>query len=91
MCACYGYAGVVAYPKIWGEVILGPGAPGSALGSGFDRTSPKERNHVTRVCRQCPNNGTYWMPVIAGEPYYFIVRYYGPDLDALPPGPCDRK
>jgi hypothetical protein len=38
-----------------------------------------------------PNNGTYWMPVIAGEPYYFIVRYYGPDLDALPPGPCDRK
>lgn len=37
-----------------------------------------------------PNDGTYWMPVIAGEPYYFIVRYYGPDLDALPPGPCDR-
>jgi hypothetical protein len=36
-----------------------------------------------------PNDGTYWMPVIAGEPYYFIVRYYGPDLDALPPGPCD--
>jgi len=38
-----------------------------------------------------PNNGTYWMPVIAGEPYYFIVRYYGPDLSALPPGPCDRR
>ena len=37
------------------------------------------------------DDGTYWMPVIAGDPYYFIVRYYGPDLDALPPGPCDRK
>jgi hypothetical protein len=37
-----------------------------------------------------PDDGTYWMPVIAGEPYYFIVRHDGTDLDALPPGPCDR-
>ena len=37
-----------------------------------------------------PDDGTYWMPVISGEPYYFSMRYYGPDLAALPPGPCDR-
>lgn len=28
-----------------------------------------------------PNNGTYWMPVIDGEDYYFIVRYYLPQED----------
>ena len=36
-----------------------------------------------------PRDGTYWMPVNAGEPYYFIVRYYQPDLNNLPPRPCD--
>ena len=30
------------------------------------------------------------MPVNPDEPYYFVVRYYGPDLDALPPGPCEQ-
>jgi len=35
-----------------------------------------------------PNDGTYWMPVNAGEPYYFVVRYYKPDISALPPKPC---
>lgn len=34
-----------------------------------------------------PKDGTYWMPVNAGEPYYFILRYYGPDLTDLPPRP----
>jgi hypothetical protein len=29
------------------------------------------------------------MPVNAGEPYYFVVRYYQPDLNNLPPMPCD--
>jgi hypothetical protein len=33
-------------------------------------------------------DGTYWMPVNAGEPYYFVVRYYKPDVDKLPPKPC---
>jgi hypothetical protein len=28
------------------------------------------------------------MPVNAGEPYYFVVRYYKPDVDQLPPKPC---
>ncbi len=35
-----------------------------------------------------PKDGTYWMPVNAGEPYYLIVRYYKPDVDKLPPKPC---
>ncbi|MBT8379682.1 MAG: DUF1254 domain-containing protein [Ignavibacteria bacterium] len=36
-----------------------------------------------------PEDGTYWMPVNAGEPYYFVARYYKPDLNNLPPRPCD--
>jgi len=35
-----------------------------------------------------PKDGTYWMPVNAGEPYYFVVRYYKPDVDNLPQKPC---
>jgi hypothetical protein len=35
-----------------------------------------------------PNDGTYWMPVNAGEPYYFVVRYYKPDISKLPLKPC---
>ncbi len=35
-----------------------------------------------------PKNGTYWMPVNAGEPYYFVVRYYKPDVGQLPAKPC---
>jgi hypothetical protein len=35
-----------------------------------------------------PEDGTYWMPVNADEPYYFVVRYYKPDIDKLPPKPC---
>jgi hypothetical protein len=55
-------------------------------------TDPDDDGDVTiTFSADDPSDGTYWMPVIAGEPYYFIVRYYGPDLDALPPGPCDSK
>jgi hypothetical protein len=36
-----------------------------------------------------PKDGTYWMPVNAGEPYYFVVRYYKADLNNLPPSHCD--
>ena len=35
-----------------------------------------------------PKDGTYWMPVNAEEPYYFIVRYYDADLNNLPAGAC---
>jgi hypothetical protein len=55
-------------------------------------TIPDDDGKVTiTFSAEDPNDETYWMPVIAGDPYYFIVRYYGPDLDALPPGPCDQK
>jgi hypothetical protein len=36
-----------------------------------------------------PKDGTYWMPVIAGEPYYFVARYYKPDVNNLPKKPCN--
>ena len=35
-----------------------------------------------------PEDGTYWMPVNAGEPYYFLVRYYNADLSSYP-SPCE--
>jgi len=35
-----------------------------------------------------PKDGTYWMPVNNGEPYYFVVRYYKPDVNNLPKKPC---
>jgi len=35
-----------------------------------------------------PKDGTYWMPVNVGEPYYFVMRYYKPDVDNLPKKPC---
>jgi hypothetical protein len=37
-----------------------------------------------------PKDGTYWMPVNAGEPYYLIVRYYKPDVNNLPKKPCKQ-
>lgn len=55
-------------------------------------TVPQDDGNVTiTFSADDPNDGSYWMPVIDGEPYYFIVRYYGPNLEALPPGPCDRS
>jgi hypothetical protein len=36
-----------------------------------------------------PKDGTYWMPVNAGEPYYFVCRYYKPDINNLPKKPCN--
>jgi hypothetical protein len=35
-----------------------------------------------------PKDGSYWMPVNAGEPYYFVGRYYKADLNNIPTGPC---
>jgi len=29
------------------------------------------------------------MPVNAGEPYYFVTRYYKPDLSNIPEKPCN--
>ena len=52
-------------------------------------TRPDANGNITITFSvEDPKDGTYWMPVNAGEPYYFVVRYYKPDVDKLPPKPC---
>ena len=46
-------------------------------------------NFIITFSVEDPKDGTYWMPVNAGEPYYFVVRYYKADLNNLPPTHCD--
>jgi hypothetical protein len=53
-------------------------------------TKPDGKGNITVTFSvKDPKDGTYWMPVNAGEPYYFVIRYYQPDLNNLPPNPCD--
>jgi len=53
-------------------------------------TTPDENGYIiVTFSVEDPNDGTYWMPVNAGEPYYFLVRYYKPDVDNLPKKPCN--
>ncbi|WP_430814088.1 DUF1254 domain-containing protein [Carboxylicivirga sp. RSCT41] len=53
-------------------------------------TQPDDNGNITITFSvEDPKDGTYWMPVNAGEPYYFIARYYSPDLNNIPPNPCD--
>jgi hypothetical protein len=52
-------------------------------------TKPDENGNITITFSvEGPEDGTYWMPVNAGEPYYFVVRYYKPDVNNLPKKPC---
>jgi hypothetical protein len=52
-------------------------------------TNPDENGNITiTFSMEDPKDGTYWMPVNEGEPYYFVCRYYKPDLNNLPPKPC---
>jgi hypothetical protein len=52
-------------------------------------TKPDANGNITVTFSvKNPKDDTYWMPVNAGEPYYFVVRYYKPDVDKLPPKPC---
>ncbi len=52
-------------------------------------TTPDENGNITITFSvEDPEDSTYWMPVNAGEPYYFVVRYYKPDVNNLPKKPC---
>lgn len=53
-------------------------------------TKPDENGNITiTFSSEDPKDGTYWMPVNAGEPYYFVCRYYKPDVNNLPKKPCN--
>ena len=53
-------------------------------------TKPDANGNITITFSvEDPKDGTYWMPVNAGEPYYFVVRYYRADLNNLPKTHCD--
>lgn len=53
-------------------------------------TEPDENGNITiTFSNEDPDDGTYWMPVNAGEPYYFVARYYKPDVNNLPQKPCN--
>jgi hypothetical protein len=52
-------------------------------------TEPDSDGNITVTFSvEDPSDGTYWMPVNSGEPYYFVTRYYKPDLNNIPPKPC---
>jgi hypothetical protein len=52
-------------------------------------TQPGENGNITITFSvEDPKDGTFWMPVNADEPYYFVCRYYKPDVNNLPKEPC---
>jgi len=59
------------------------------LFNAYNTKPDANRNITVTFSVDDPKDGTYWMPVNAGEPYYFVVRYYKPDVDHLPPKPCN--
>lgn len=53
-------------------------------------TEPDENGNISITFSvEDPKDGTYWIPVNAGEPYYYVTRYYKPDVDNLPETPCE--
>lgn len=55
----------------------------------YNTTADENGNITITFSIEDPKDGTYWMPVVTGEPYYFVVRYYSADLDNLPKTHCD--
>ena len=48
-------------------------------------TKPDANGNITITFSvEDPKDGTYWMPVNAGEPFYVIPRYYKADLNNIP-------
>lgn len=43
----------------------------------------KDGNIQVTFSVEDPQDGTYWMPVNAGEPYYYVERFYGPELGQI--------
>ena len=63
--------------------------PGSNdLFNAYNTVPDAEGNITITFSAEDPQDGTYWMPVIAGEPYYFVIRYYKADLENLPANHC---
>ena len=53
-------------------------------------TQPDENGNVTITFSvDDPKDGTYWMPVNVGEGYYFVTRFYKPDLNNMPKNYCE--
>ncbi|MGF1720017.1 DUF1254 domain-containing protein [Vibrio kyushuensis] len=46
--------------------------------AGGNTTPDADGNVTITFSTDDPKDGTYWMPVVDGEQYYFIVRYYDP-------------
>jgi hypothetical protein len=53
----------------------------------YNTKPDKDGNITVTFSVEDPKDGTYWIPVNASEPYYFVMRYYKPDVDNLPPKP----
>jgi len=59
------------------------------LFSAYNTKPDADGNITVTFSVEDPKDGTYWMPVNADEPYYFVVRYYKADLNNLPPSHCE--
>jgi hypothetical protein len=59
------------------------------LYNAFNTEPDADGNITVTFSADDPKDGTYWMPVNAGEPYYFVIRYYLPDLDNMPLTYCE--
>jgi len=47
-------------------------------------TKPDDNGNITVTFSALdPKDDTYWMPVNANEPYYFVERFYGPQMDKI--------